>query len=57
MIELDYRLCEQTLLDLDILTSQVVTYGGSITAKDRHTLNAISPYLFERMAGRAGFAL
>ena len=44
-------------MDLDILTSQVVTYGGSVTAKDRQTLSAISPYLFERMAGRAGYAL
>jgi hypothetical protein len=56
-VELDYLVGAETLVNLDILTSQVITYGGSVTAKDRQTLDSISPWLFERMAGRAGYAL
>ena len=35
----------------------MVTYGGSVKAKQRQVLDEISPFLFERMAGRAGYQL
>ena len=48
---------EETLMNLDALTSEVIRCGGTVSAKDRSTLDQISPYLYERMAGRAGCQL
>ena len=62
-IDLDIRLApekearEETLQRLDALTSQFITYGGCISAKDRNSLSKISPHLHERMAGRSGLEL
>ena len=42
---------------MDMLTSQVIFHGGSVSAASKHDLDVISPYLFERMAGRAGHKL
>ena len=64
LVELEYRLDpldlqgrDDTLSNLDCLTSQIITNGGTISAKDRRQLDEISPHLFERIAGRAGYKL
>lgn len=64
LVELEYRLDpldlqgrDDTLSNLDCLTSQIITNGGTISAKDRRHLDEISPHLFERIAGRAGYKL
>ena len=44
-------------MNLDKLTSSVIANGGTVSAKSRRELDEISPYLIERMAGRAGLKL
>ena len=56
-IEPDCEDSEETLMNLDKLTSSVIANGGTVSAKSRRELDEISPYLIERMAGRAGFKL
>jgi FAD/FMN-containing dehydrogenase len=41
-------------IELDRLTSYVIKMGGSVSAPNREEYNKISPYLFERLAGRHG---
>ena len=43
--------------EFDSLTSQVITYGGSVSADNVVELKSISPFLFKRMAGLAGHEL
>ena len=54
-IDFKYEMSEDINKQLDIFTSQIISYGGCVTATSRHVLDQISPFLFERMAGRAGF--
>jgi len=54
---LEYEDSDPLLRSLDGFTSTIISHGGTISAQSRHTLDAISPFLFERISGRAGFQL
>ena len=48
---------QEVLADLDVLTSAIITYGGTVSARQKQILDAINPYLQERMAGRASYQI
>ena len=56
-MKISYEQNPSVLKQLDIITSAVITRGGSVSGQNRQELDKISPFLFERMVGRAGYDL
>ena len=48
---------ETTLLALDQMTSRVILHGGTLRTQSRATIDAVSPYLAERITGKFNLPL